>query len=198
MTSTLESYLVTELCTACTRGDLDNVKKLIKLGASPLIRDDEENTLFHLCCSSVQCGLEVLVYLTSVSDIVDYSALVNDKGSTLLHLVCDTGKLEFVRFLLSKHPDSFVFHHDVCGHTPLYYACKNLHSDIVVFICNQDIILSPDDIYQCAKISTWEVMVLMLKKISFKDFMDRVIQEGLVDLAKLVVKDNVVQWLDNK
>ena len=194
----MESYLVTELCTACTMGDLDNVKRCIELGASPWMRDDEGNTLFHLCCSSVQCGLEVLQYIIRVSGIVDYSALANNEGSTLLHLLCHVGKLEFVRFLFSQHPDSFVFHHDVYGQTPLYYACKNQHSDIVLFICSQNVVLSPDDIYQCAKISTWEIMLPLLKKISFKDFMDRVIQEDRTTLAKLVTKDNAVQWLDTK
>ena len=193
----MESYLVTELCTACTRGDLESVKRLIKLGASPWIRDDQGNNLFHLCCSSVQCGLEVLKYLLSISGIVDCGSLVNNEGSTLLHLACITGKLEFVRFLFTQHQDSFVLHHDIHGHTPLYYSCKNQHSDIVLFICNQNIVLSPDDIYQCVKISTWEIMVPLLKKISFKDFMNRVIQEDHVTLAKLVTKDNVVQWLDS-
>ena len=128
---------------------------------------------------------------------MNYSALVNNEGSTLLHLACETGKLEFVRFLFSQHQDSFWFH-DLHRHTPLYYACKNQYSDIVLFISNQDIVLSPDDIYQCVKISTWKVMVLLLKKISFKDFMDKVIREDLVDLAKLVMKNNYVQWLNNK
>ena len=194
--STMESYLATELCTACTRGDLDNVKRLIELGASPWIRDDQGNTLFHLCCSSVQCGLEVLDYLISVSGIVDCDSLVNNEGSSLLHLACITSKLEFVRLLFVQHQGGFVLHHDIHGHSPLYYACNNQHSDIVLFICSQNIVLSPDDIYQCVKISTWEIMVPLLKKISFKDFMNRVIQEDHVTLAKLVTKDNVVQWLD--
>ena len=51
--------------------------------------------------------------------------------------------------------------------------------------------LSPDIVYQCVKISTWEVMIPLLKKISFKDFVVRVIQEDDVVLAKLVTKDNI-------
>ena len=58
--STAESSAVTELCNTCTRGDIESVKRLIEGGASPWIRDDQGNTLFHLCCSSVQCGLQVL------------------------------------------------------------------------------------------------------------------------------------------
>ena len=193
----MESYSVTELCTACTRGDLDNVKRLIELGASPSIRDDKGNTLFHLCCSSVQCGLEVLEYLISVSGNVDCGSLVNNDGSTLFHLACDTGKLDFVRYLFTQNQDSLLSCCDIHRHTPLFYACKNRHLDIVLFICNQNIMLSPDDIYQYVKISTWEIMVPLLGKISFKDFMDRVIQENQVELAKLVAKDDI-EWMDAK
>ena len=192
----MESYLVTEVCAACTRGDLDNVKRLIELGASPWIRDDQGNSLFHLCCSSVQCGLEVLEYLISVSDIVDCSALVNNEGSTLLHLACITGKLEFVRFLFVQYKDAFESCRDIYGHTSLYYACANKHLDIVLFVCSQGTVLSPDNIYDCVKVSTWEITRLLLKKISFRNFMDRVIKEDCVVLANLVIKENVVQWLD--
>ena len=152
--STMESYLVTELCTACTRGDLDNVKRLIELGASPWIRDDQGNILFHLCCNSVQCGLEVLEYLISVSGIMSFGTLVNNEDLTLLHLACITGKLEFVQFLFVQHQDGFESCHDIHGHTPLYYACVNQHLDIVFFVCSQDTVLSPDNIYQCVKVST--------------------------------------------
>ena len=82
--------------------------------------------------------------------------------------------------------------------TPLYYACSSRHYNIVSFICNNVTVLSPDIIYQCVKISTWEIMVPLLKKISFKDFMERVTQEQHIDLAKLVTKDKVIQWLDIK
>ena len=194
--STMESYLITELCTACTRGDLDNVKRLIELGASPWTCDDQGNTLFHLCCSSVQCGLEVLDYLISVYGIVDCGSLVNNEGSTLLHLACITGKLEFVRLLFVQHQDGFESCHDIHGHTPLYYACVNQHLDIVSFVCSHNIVLSPDNVYHCVKVSTWEIMKLLLKKISFRNFMYRVIEENHVVLANLVIKDNIVQWLD--
>ena len=193
----MESYLVTELRTACTEGDLEHVKRLIELGASPLIHDDKGNTLFHLCCSSVQCGLEVLEYLISASGFVDCGSLFNNDGSTLLHLSCVTGKLEFVRFLFTQCQDCLELFRDIHGHTPLFYACKNQNSDIVLFICTQNIVLSPDDVYQCVKISTWEIIVPLLRKISFKNFMDRVIQENQVELAKLVAKDNI-EWLDVK
>ena len=132
----MESSLTTQLRTACTRGDLDYVKRLIKLGAS-CTHDSQGNTLF-----------------------------------------------------------TFKLCHDRRGYTPLYYACENQHSDIVRYICSQDVVLSLNDIYQCVKISILEIMVHLLKKILFKDFMDRVIQEDHMDLAKLVTKNEYSQWLD--
>ena len=193
----MESYLVTQLFTACTRGDLESVKSLIELRISPWIRDNQGNTLFHLCCSSVQCGLDVLQYLITVSNSVNYNYLVNNEQQTLLHLACHSGKLDFVEYLFNHHFGSFTSL-DIYRHTPLYYACSSRHYNIVSFICNNVTVLSPDIIYQCVKISTWEIMIPLLKKISFKDFMVRVIQEEHVVLAKLVTKDNLVQWLDVK
>ena len=190
----MESYLVAQLFTACTRGDLESVKRL---RVSPFIRDNQGNTLFHLCCSSVQCGLDVLRYLITVSNSVNYNYLVNNEQQTLLHLACHSGKLDFAEYLFNYHFGSFTSL-DIYRHTPLYYACSSRHYNIVSFICNNVTVLSPDIIYESVKISTWKIMVPLLKKISFKDFMVRVIQDQHVDLAKLVTKDKVIQWLDVK
>ena len=194
--STAESLAEIELCTACTRGDLESVKRLIENRTSPWIRDDQGNTLFHLCCSSDQCKLEVLKYLISVSGIVDYGSLVNNEVLTLLHVACSSGKLDFVRFLFTQHQNAFKLYHDMHGHIPLYYACKREHVEIVKYVYDEDIELSFDDIYQCVKVSNWEIMKLLLQQITFKEFMDRVIRDELVHLGKLVTMEKVVQWLD--
>ena len=100
----MESYLVvTQLFTACVRGNQESVKRLIKLEVYPLIRDNQGNTLFHLCCSSVQCGLDVLQYLITVSNSVNYNYLVNYEQQTLLHLAYHSGKLNFVKYLFNHH-----------------------------------------------------------------------------------------------
>ena len=194
--STAESLAEIELCTACTRGDLESVKRLIENRTSPWIRDDQGNTLFHLCCSSDQCKLEVLKYLISVSGIMDYGSLVNNEVLTLLHVACSSGKLDFVRFLFTQHQNAFKLCRDMHGHIPLYYACKREHVEIVKYIYDEDIELSFDDIYQCVKVSNWEIMKLLLQQITFKEFMDRVIRDELVHLGKLVTKEKVVRWLD--
>ena len=141
--STMESYLVTELCTACTRGDLDNVIRLIKLGASPWLRDDQGNTLFHLCCNFVQCGLELLEYLISVSGIVNCDSLVNNEGSTLLHLACfSSGNVELVRYLVEE-VGCDINAKENNDHTSLHIACEKNQLEIVKFLtskpkCNRE------------------------------------------------------------
>ena len=114
----MESYLVTQVFTACTRGDLESIRKLIELGVSPCVRDNQGNTSFHLCCSSVQCGLDVLQYLITVSNSVNYNSLVNNEQQTLLHLTCHSGKLDFVEYLFNHKFGSFTSL-DIYGHSSL-------------------------------------------------------------------------------
>ena len=191
-----------EICDACSKGDLDLVKRLITRGTSPWVRDDQGNTLIHLCCSSYHCGLDVLQYLIDTSEIVSCSFLRNNEGSTPLHLSCGAGKKEFVEFLIhGHHNDNFDFGlPNYQGETPLYFASRNGHSNIVSLICtNPDYILDPDDIYQCIKVApNWDTMTILLRAISFKDFMTRVRQENHVYLAKQIFKTSVtIQWKDS-
>ena len=191
-----------EICDACSKGDLDLVKRLITRGTSPWVRDDQENTLFHLCCSSYHCGLDVLQYLIATSEIVSCGYLRNNEGSTPLHLSCGAGKKEFVEFLIHGHYNN----HNDFGlpnyhwETPLYFASRNGHSNIVSLICtNPDYILDPDDIYQCIKVApNWDTMTILLRAISFNDFMTRVRQENHMYLAKQFFQTSVtIQWKDS-
>ena len=191
-----------EICDACSKGDLDLVKRLITRGTSPWVRDDHGNTLIHLCCSSYHCGLDVLQYLIATSEIVSCGYLRNNKGSTPLYLSCGAGKKEFVEFLIhGHHNDNFDFGlPNYQGETPLYFASRNGHSNIVSLICtNPDYILDPDDIYQCIKVApNWDIMAILLRAISFNDFMTRVRQENHVYLAKQIFKTSVtIQWKDS-
>ena len=170
-----------EICDACSKGDLELVKRLVTRGASPLVCDDQGNTLIHLCCSSYHCGLDVLQYLIDTSEIVSCCYLHNNECSTPLHLACGAGKKEFVEFLIRGHHNdtSYFSLTNGQGETPLYFASRNGHSNIVSLICtNPDYILDPDDIYRCIKVApSWDTMTILLRAISFKDFMTRVRQE---------------------
>ena len=188
-----------EIYNACYEGDLDLVKRLITRGTSPWVHDNQSNTLFHLCCSSYHCGLDVLQYLIATSEIVSCSDLCNHEGSTPLHLACGAGKREFVEFLIhGHHNDNFDFGlPNYQGETPLYFASRNGHEHIVSLICtNPDYMLDPDDIYQCIKVApNWDIMAILLRAISFKDFMTRVRQEKH---AKQIFKNNAtIQWKDS-
>ena len=191
-----------EICDACSKGDLDLVKRLITRSTSPWVHDDQSNTLVHLCCSSHHCGLDVLQYLIATSEIVSCSYLRNNEGSTPLHLSCGAGKKEFVEFLIHGHYNN---HNDFGlpnyqGKTPLYFASRNGHSNIVSLICtNPDYILDPNDIYQCIKVApNWDIMAILLRAISFNDFMTRVRQQNHVYLAKQIFKTSVtIQWKDS-
>ena len=191
-----------EICNACSKGDLDLVKRLITRGTSPWVRDDQANTLFHLCCSSHHCGLNVLQYLIATSEIVSCGYLRNNEGSTPLHLSCGAGRKEFVEFLIhGHHNDNFDFSlQNYQGETPLYFASRNGHSNIVSLICtNHDYILDPDDIYQCIKVApNWDIMAILLRAISFNDFMTRIRQQNHVYLAKQIFKTSVTtEWKDS-
>ena len=191
-----------EICDACSKGDLDLVKRLVMSGTSPWVRDDQGNTLFHLCCSSSHCGLDVLQYLIATSEIVGCGYLCNNEGSTPLHLACGAGKKEFVEFLIhgqyNDHSDFGLpnYHWE----TPLYFASRNGHNNIVSLICtNPDYILDPDDIYQCIKVApSWDIMAVLLRAISFKDFMTKVHQQNHIYLAKQIFKaSTIIQWKDS-
>ena len=191
-----------EIYNACYEGDLDLVKRLITRGTSPWVHDNQSNTLFHLCCSSYHCGLDVLQYLIATSEIVSCGYLRNNEGSTPLHLSCGAGKKEFVEFLIHGHYNN---HNDFGlpnyqGETPLYFASRNGHSNIVSLICtNPDYILDPNDIYQCIKVApNWDTMAILLRAISFKDFMTRVHQENHVYLAKQIFQTSItIEWKDS-
>ena len=191
-----------EIYNACYEGDLDLVKRLITRGTSPWVHDNQSNTLFHLCCSSYHCGLDVLQYLIATSEIVSCGYLRNNEGSTPLHLSCGAGKKEFVEFLIHGHYNN---HNDFGlpnyqGETPLYFASRNGHSNIVSLICtNPDYILDPNDIYQCIKVApNWDTMAILLRAISFKDFMTRVRQQNHVYLAKQIFKASItIEWKDS-
>ena len=191
-----------EIYNACYEGDLDLVKRLITRGTSPWVRDNQSNTLFHLCCSSYHCGLDVLQYLIATSEIVSCGYLRNNEGSTPLHLSCGAGKKEFVEFLIHGHYNN---HNDFGlpnyqGETPLYFASRNGHSNIVSLICTDpDYILDPDDIYQCIKVApNWDTMAILLRAISFKDFMTRVRQQNHMYLAKQIFKTRItIEWKDS-
>ena len=66
-------------------------------------------------------------------------------------------------------------------------------------ICtNPDYILDPNDIYQCIKVApNWDIMTILLRAISFNDFMTRVRQQNHMYLAKQIFQTSItIEWKD--
>ena len=56
----------------------------------------------------------------------------NDSGKTPLHVPCESGELEIVKFLLDNYIDVNVT--DDSGQTPLHLACESGEFEIVKFL----------------------------------------------------------------
>ncbi|KAJ4486018.1 ankyrin repeat-containing domain protein [Lentinula aciculospora] len=97
--------------------------------AAPEIQTD--NTLHGLAITGDLNKLETLVSLDSE---VDINAL-DEFGYTPLHLACDRGSVETVRFLLSKGADTSIKDPDEM--TPLQLAQTAGHEGIVELLSNQ-------------------------------------------------------------
>ena len=129
----MESYLVTQLFSACTRGDLKIVKGLIKLGVSPLIRDNQGCTILHKACEKNH--LEVVKFL--VTEIkCDLEA--EDKNSNRpLHIACTfSGSVELVSYLI-KVAGCDINARGFKGQTILHRACEKNHLEVVKFLVTE-------------------------------------------------------------
>ena len=107
MDAVRDAVPIADLFSAYSSGDIDRVVSLIDAGASPFSRNDEGNTLFHLCCTNNTDGPRILERLltllaSSESVRVDQFFITNNDGNTPLHLVCINGIIECVQLLLSR------------------------------------------------------------------------------------------------
>ena len=169
--------LVADLFSAYSSSDIDRVISLIDAGASPFTRNDEGNTLFHLCCTNNTDGPEILerllTLLASASARVLY--ISNNDGNTPLHLACINGVIGCVQSLLSRSPATVnivEFTNNTCL-SPLYYASKAGHIDIVTLAILWYGLLSTDNIIKCIdNAASWQIIRLLLMKITLRDMMD--------------------------
>ena len=158
---------------ACSSGNIDLVKGLIDGGVSPLVRDDQQNTLLHVCCASDPCRLDLLQYLLFLIKPSNVSQLHvrNVNGSIPLHLACTNGNNDVVQFLVPRYCDFSDFLIPDNEHkTSLYIACENGYTDIVSYACT-GIDHCIDDISQYLAISAnWSITLSLLKKITLADY----------------------------
>ena len=169
--------VVADLFSAYSSGDIDRVVSLIDAGASPFTSNDEGNTLFHLCCTNNTDGPRILERLFTV--LASASARVlyisNNDGNTPLHLACINGVIGCVQSLLSRSPaiiNIFELTNNA-GLSPLYYASKAGHIDIVTLAVSWYGLLSTDNIIKCIDDAvSWQIIRLLLMKITLRDMMD--------------------------
>ena len=156
---------------ACSSGNIALVKGLIDGGVSPLVRDDQQNTLLHVCCASDPCRLDLLQYLLFLIEPSNVSQLRNANGSIPLHLACTNGNNNVVQFLVPRYCDFSDFLIPDNEHkTSLYIACENGYTDIVSYACT-GIDHCIDDISQYLAISAnWSITLSLLKNITLDDY----------------------------
>lgn len=89
---TSTGYVVREMATtllleSCFSGRIEFVRSLIEGGVSPLVRDNQQNSLIHICCKSEHSQLDMLEYLVPlfINSSQTVSELCDSNGSLPLH-----------------------------------------------------------------------------------------------------------------
>ena len=188
------------LFSAYSSGDIDRVVSLIDAGASPFSRNDEGNTLFHLCCTNNTDGPRILERLLTLLASASARVLLvlyiknNINGNTPLHLACINGVIGCVQSLLSRSPatDNIFEFTNNAGLSPLYYASKAGHIDIVTLAISWYGQFSIDNIIKCIdNAASWQIIQLLLMKITLRDMMDTCSKhEHTQHLLRLFPMDN--------
>ena len=173
--------VVADLFSAYSSGDIDRVISLIDAGTLPFTTNDEGNTLFHLCCTNNTDGPRILERFLIVDLLAPSSVrvlyIVNNDGNTPLHLACINGIMECVALLLSHSlatVNRSIFElSNNAGLSPLYYASKAGHIDIVRLAVSGYGPLSIDNVIKCIDdAASWQIIQLLLIKITLRDMMD--------------------------
>ncbi|XP_019860629.1 PREDICTED: uncharacterized protein LOC109588965 [Amphimedon queenslandica] len=191
--------VVADLFSAYSSGDIDRVISLIDAGASPFTTNDEGNTLFHLCCTNNTDGPRILKRLLTVPSIEPTPFFLfylgNNDGDTLLHLACINEIIECVQLLLSRSraTDNTLFElTNNAGLSPLYYASKAGHIDIVTLAISKYGPFNIDNIIKCIDVAaSWQIIQLLLIKITLRDMMNTCNEhEHTQHLLRLFPMDN--------
>lgn len=118
----------TALHFAVLKANLEIVKFLVTNGADPNIKNNNGDSPMHIAAALEQ-GKDILTYF-----IVLCSIDVNMRGRqdmSLLHIAAEAGKINNVRFLLSKYPNLVSTKSSATGYTPLHCAALSAAHDVV-------------------------------------------------------------------
>ena len=128
-----DGRLLKELNSACEKGDIPQVRRLIHLipPSSSLLKFSYRPPLFWACKAGKYDTVKVL--------IEEYHCdpkYVTERGHTLVHVACARGHVEVARYLAKQHEvDPNKANGD--GATPLLAACYNGHVDTVALLIDE-------------------------------------------------------------
>jgi serine/threonine protein kinase len=182
-----------ELLKASQKGDVEEVKKLLKEGAYVNAKNEFGSTPLHL--AAISGHIEVVKLL------IEHGAYVNAKnefGSTPLYYATKNGHIEVVKLLIENEADVNAEGDD--GSTPLHIAARNGHIEIVKLLIENGANVNAKDKYgwtplhEAAFYGHIEVARLLLehgaepniKNNEGKTAMDLTLEKGYSDIVKLI------------
>ncbi|ORX49588.1 ankyrin, partial [Piromyces finnis] len=116
---------------ACYKGNENIVKYLIKKGANPRAKNSYGRISLHFACGAEKENINLVKYLIEVIglDINAQNKNRDDKGNTLLHIACQRGDKDMVKYLIDNGANIFIQNNN--NDTPMTLAKKNGDKNIV-------------------------------------------------------------------
>lgn len=95
-------------------------------------KDDSGTTFLHMAC--MHGSLDLVGYLLSINNNRGHASMLkNNDQESLLHFACRGNNVEVVRLLLKEHLVSLEEENSL-GHTPLFYASYDGHTEVVALL----------------------------------------------------------------
>ena len=83
--------------------DLDTIRLLVDKGADLKIQDNCGNTSLHVMLTSAENQVDQLIkVMDSLDSFTDILQMQNDKGETVMHIVCKTCDIDCIELLVKK------------------------------------------------------------------------------------------------
>lgn len=122
----VDEFCMSAMDSACSGGCLEAVQALVTEDNINSCENADEST--PLMLASEENHVEIARFLLSQGAERDF---INSEGMTALHAACFAGALETVQLLVT--PDNINLMPEF-GETPLMYACKQNHPEIMVYL----------------------------------------------------------------
>ena len=171
MDAVRDAVPIADLFSAYSSGDIDRVVSLIDAGASPFSRNDEGNTLFHLCCTNNTDGPRILERLLTVLASTSVSINSTTQTNSYYDTQWENVDLKLVALYIRNND----------GVTPLNLACTNgIPGCVQLFLSHFPTTIKSstflelfNDVIKCINnAASWQIIQLLLMKITLRDMMD--------------------------